>query len=61
MDYYTKQNTNIGMQYQQVGESKYEGVNQYPINTQLKYLNREQVIQYYHCIFMTSPTRKQRR
>ena len=37
MDYYTKQNTNIGMQYQQVGESKYEGVNQYPINTQLKY------------------------
>ena len=24
MDYYTKQNTNIGMQYQQVGESKYE-------------------------------------
>ena len=25
------------MQYQQVGESKYEGVNQYPINTQLKY------------------------
>lgn len=37
IDYYTKQNTEIGMQFQQADESKYEGVNQYPIKTQLKY------------------------
>ncbi|KAI5962486.1 STE13 [Candida pseudojiufengensis] len=37
IDYYIKQNTEIGMQYEQSNEKQYKNLNQYPIKTSLKY------------------------
>ncbi|KAI5954424.1 STE13 [Candida jiufengensis] len=37
IDYYIKQNTDIGMQYQQSDEKQFESTDQYPIKTSLKY------------------------
>ncbi|RCK62677.1 Dipeptidyl aminopeptidase A [Candida viswanathii] len=37
LDYYTKESTKVGTQYEQLDESEVEGVNQYPIKTSLKY------------------------